>query len=444
MRKFFIIVSIFFLSSNGWSQPRLRNDIGLFSAPGDSDSVCSIIPYYGTFDANGVSADTKAFDFTLYDRLGNPLTLSKILTQKKPVLLISGSYTCPIFRFQVPTINEVVKRYGDQVNIYIVYTFEAHPVIDEQPFGDDVESDNRNQQENILFRQPKNYGERKSLVDSMLKSMEINAPVIIDGPCNEWATHFGPAPNNAYLIDTSGTVVSKHPWFNRSPNDIIAEIATLLQGRSENTSPADSGIFSFNAQRNLAVSGTAGETLELGGFIVNASNADAIVNIARIQNDLPSDWKSSLCSNVCFSTATDSTSLRILSHSSQEFKVYFYTSKNRNQGDLTLQLSNPHNPLNKQTLVFHATTEENASVLTTALREPYLIKLFPNPVIQTLNISTALPYTQLRILNELGRTVFQDSRSESQDVSILPAGIYYIQLYSAHHSIIGSAKFIKD
>ena len=445
MCKGIIVAAIVFLiSSSGWSQSHLYGNIGLTSQPKDSDSICPITQYLGTFDMDGLNTEQTVYDFTLYDRQGNPLTLSNVLKQKKPVLLISGSYTCPIFRSQVPVINQVVRRYGDQINIYIVYTFEAHPVNDEQPYGDNVTSDNSNQQANIQYRQPKTYGDRLSIADSMLKSMEIDAPIIFDGPCNEWATHFGPAPNNAYLIDTNGVVFSKHPWFNRSPNDIIAEIASMLGEGSGNISKSDSGIFSFYTPNNFTVSGTNGETLEVGGYIMNESNADAIVNIVRIHSDLPSDWQSSLCSNVCFSTTIDSTSVRILSHSSQQFKLYFYTGKNAGHGNVTLQLSNANIPTNKQTLIFQASTAQKLSAPAINTSDLYSIKLFPNPVKKTLKILTALPYAQIRILNELGEIVFQESQSDSHDMAALPAGMYCIQLLSSNHTILGSEKFVKE
>src|SRR5258707_1310599 len=126
MRRLFILIIIFVLSpARGISQPKLRHSIGLTSLPKNTDSVCAITPYYRTFDLDGLNPGDTAYDLTLFDIEGNPFTLSAILRQKKPVLLISGSYTCPMLRFRVPAINYVVKDYGSRINTYLIYTYEA-------------------------------------------------------------------------------------------------------------------------------------------------------------------------------------------------------------------------------------------------------------------------------------------------------------------------------
>ena len=444
MRILFILTAfIALLSSSGWSQPYLLGNIGVTSVPQDSDSICLITPYLGTFDMDGLYQNQTAYDFRFYDREGNPLILSNILKQKKPVLLISGSYTCPAFRFRIPVINQLMRLYGDKINVYVVYTFEAHPFNDEQPYGDYPDADSTNQQERILYRQPRTYGERKSVADSMMKSMEIDVPIIFDGPCNEWSSHFGPASNNAYLIDTNGIIAIKQPWFDQSPDDIMVDVRNLLQKNSKDISIADSGIFSFHAN-SVTMTGTPGETIQIGGSLVNETNHDAIVNVARILSNMPSDWEISLCSFVCSSTYIDSASVRVLPHSSQEIKVYFYTGKNADHGSMALHFWNANIQSNEETVDFQVTTMPPLAV-NAENAHPFLeVQLLPNPVQKILKIVASVPYTRVRMIDELGRIVLQTGQSDLYDISSFPMGTYYVQLFSEDHHMVGSAKFLKE
>ena len=75
----------------------------------------------------------------------------------------------------------------------------------------------------------------------MLNAMTIDVPVLIDGPCNEYWTNMAYAPNNAYLINTDGSVYVKHGWFHKAPKDILADIDNLLLnlGTGEFSRPQD-------------------------------------------------------------------------------------------------------------------------------------------------------------------------------------------------------------
>ncbi len=437
-----IVFLIIFSHATGISQVKLRPGIGLKSPPKAADSICPITPYYSTFDRDGLSIGDTAFDFTLYDAEGNPLTLSTILQQKKPVLLLSASYTCPIFRFRVPTLNYVVKAFGSKINTYVIYTYEAHPIIDMQPYGDYPDMDYENQQDGIQYQQAKTYGERKSVAADMRKALTINTPIIFDGPCNEWSVTYGPAPNNAYLIDTNGIVALKHPWFNATPHDIFFELDSFLGTSAEDISKHDSGVVSFRA-KSLAAFGRPGETIVAGGTLINETDQDAVVTIARIHTTLPSDWKSSLCSYVCSDPSTDSVSVRVLAHGEQEVKVYFYTGTKPDHAEVTLQITNSNVTDNHLSLDILGSTMDETGVENHGIPMPD-IHILSNPAGSTLSIRSPVSYSQLKIFDEIGRRVLLSNRSEQYDLSSFPSGIYTVQLISADHRVIGTAKFIRQ
>src|SRR5688572_28283113 len=104
------------------AQPLLQPSIGIATLPSDSDSVCTIPWYLGSFYTSGLQKGDMAYDLKLYDLNGDSLHLQEALSNNRPVLLIAGSYTCPLYRKMVPVINDLVTTYAGILDIYIVYT----------------------------------------------------------------------------------------------------------------------------------------------------------------------------------------------------------------------------------------------------------------------------------------------------------------------------------
>ena len=205
-------------------QPEVEQPIGLdllthfgqLTTPSHADSICPIVSYLGNFDENAISIGQKVHDFTLYDNLGNATNLEDKLLEGKPVFLMTGSYTCPTFRDKIVGLNQLVSLYAADINFFVVYTVEAHPIVDNSGYADSVWTTSQNIAEGILYEQPETYGDRVSTVNDLIAAKTINCPVLIDNKCNEFWTTYGQAPNRAYLIDTNGLVQISHGWFHYS------------------------------------------------------------------------------------------------------------------------------------------------------------------------------------------------------------------------------------
>jgi hypothetical protein len=224
MRKMFAVLFalVLLLPCALQAQPALNGTIGLDALPDDKASICTAPMFNITYpwDLNSYPQFpiTVIPDFTLYTKDSVGYTASKVLASGKPMVLIDGSYTCDVFRYAIPQINQIKLRYGDSISIFVIYTLEAHPIVDPNFYRNGqnwvVKNDST---DNVLYRQPKTYGERRAMVDTMLKrqtSPSIEPTILLDGPCNEWWRAFGPAPNNAYLIAADGRVVKHQAWFN--------------------------------------------------------------------------------------------------------------------------------------------------------------------------------------------------------------------------------------
>lgn len=135
--------------------------------------------------------------------------------RERPILLISGSYTCDVTRESMQLIDSLFSKFRRQVDIYLVNTLEAHPDDSPSPYSAEPEVwlARSNIKGGIAAPQPKTMEERSSLAEKWIKESDIKLPVLLDGPNNEFWNFVGQAPNMAVLVN-EGVVVLKQSWFD--------------------------------------------------------------------------------------------------------------------------------------------------------------------------------------------------------------------------------------
>ncbi|MBK7967378.1 MAG: hypothetical protein IPK10_20320 [Bacteroidetes bacterium] len=172
MNKFIILCCCLCLGLLS-SSAQLLPSIGLSALPNSADSICPIVPTNAGGAIPGIMPGVTVPDFKLYTLSGDSVDLSQVLQQGLPVLLISSSYTCPVFRGKIPNINTVDSIYQGQLQVYVVYTVEAHPDIDVSPYSGNVWTTSANISEGVLYRQPNIRGKNGNCrfsVESLLYS----------------------------------------------------------------------------------------------------------------------------------------------------------------------------------------------------------------------------------------------------------------------------------
>jgi hypothetical protein len=374
-----ILAAFLFFPFISFAQPNLGPHIGINSLPQNSDPICTIPVYTGNMYASGYFEGDTVPDFTLYKTNGDSVRLSSVLAAGKPVLLVAGNYTCPVFREKIADLNAMAAYYAGQLEIYIVYGVEAHPIVDPSPYSGIVWTTSDNYSEGVLFEQPDTYGERLALIDSMLDNYTIIPEILVDGPCNPWWTNFGPAPNNAYLIDTNGIVSAKHGWFHRTPDNMWCEIDSLLGTSSGNCIIAgNNGAFSVTLDNgDSSVTGTAGNVLEIHMTITNNSLTDNVeLNISKYQMMIPTGWQTALCLDICYTTSVTSANVTIAPQDTQPFTFYFYTNSVADTGYARIRFINLNDSTNMMDQRLRAITE-NANSVDELNKTSF--KIHPNP-----------------------------------------------------------------
>jgi hypothetical protein len=226
------IAGFLFLQHATEAQAILKPSIGVESLPADSTPICYIPVYIDpdmTFESPGLHIGDTVPDFKLFTVEGDSVVLSKVLSDGKPVLLVGGSYTCPLYRNHVDDLNDIVTLFGDQIHTYVIYTVEAHPQAPEKsPYSGTVWNPNQNTKDNIFYSEPVYYKDRKDLASIMIANTKVSAETLLDGPCNLWWETFAYAPNPAFLIKPDGTIYEKQGWFNGDGKTPMADVITSL------------------------------------------------------------------------------------------------------------------------------------------------------------------------------------------------------------------------
>lgn len=440
MKKYLLIIFIGLLAVHHTvAQISLLPSIGISSLPSDSDPVCYIPMVSGSFYSNGLQPGDTAADFKLYNLSGDSVTLSGKLSTGKPVLMIAGSFTCPVFRNKVASINNVVNLYGNQLEVFVVYTLEAHPVIDTSVYFGYVNTGAANISQVILYRQPTTYGERKAVVQDFLSSVSLLAPVFIDGPCNNWWAHYGPAPNNAYLIDTTGVVFVKHGWYDKFPDNIVCDIDSLLGNPVTCGNQNGGGNFNFSLTSNDTIRGVPGSTITFSGELVNNSTSDVIVDIYRLQNNLPFGWASSLCADVCYPTTTDTATIIIPAGLVQQFHFYVYTDNAIDTSRARVGFRNRNNPNNQFARNLFGITEIVSSDANEMNAADF--RIFPNPASELLYIFSnrrSEQIVEMKIMDFGGREILDLKDLPSLNLETYPInlpnlnnGAYFLKMTDA-------------
>lgn len=429
MYRIFILLFLT-ISFRAFSQPALLPTIGIGNLPSDTDSVCYIPWYLGSFYTSGLDNGDTAYDFTLYNFNNDSLNLQTALSNGRPVLLIAASYTCPVYRRMVPEINNIVNIYAGMLDVYIIYTIEAHPLIDTSVYFGYVQTGTPNIQSGILYRQPVTYGERKLIVADMLDSIPTLAPVFLDGPCNNWWNTYGPAPNNSYLIDTNGVVFSKHGWFNRYPDNIYCDIDSLLGINSGNCTDTGTSNYTFQYTSSNTMYDALGTTISVDAELTNTGNQDILIYARKLENDLPQGWASSMCIDVCFATNIDSTVFLLPAGVTQPVHVYFYTSAlSADTGHVKMGFKNLSDTTNKNFMhAFGITTLPTSNNIIE--NQNNFFTIFPNPAISEITVHHpgVSNITSIQIYNLLGRKIMDVKNSDKIDITNLKPGIYFIRI----------------
>jgi hypothetical protein len=156
--------------------------------------------YYDLAEFAGPKAGEKFIDFEVYDLKGNKVKLSDYL--KSPVVLETGSITCPMYVKGVNKMNKLSGKYN-KIKFLVLYVREAHPGKNTPEHNNQINKINQACRTNKLFNE-----EREIIVDTIHGNAHLT---------------YGAMPNMVYIINTDGIVLFRGDWNNTNKVEEILE-----------------------------------------------------------------------------------------------------------------------------------------------------------------------------------------------------------------------------
>lgn len=130
-----------------------------------------------------------SFDLPLVD--GGRLR-SDGLIGDKPMLLITGSYTCPMTASSNPLLKDLHAQFGSRVRFVMLHVREAHP-------GEQRD-------------QPDSADEKMRHAQDLKQRDGLPWPIAVDDPQGTAHRALDEKPNAAYLTDAQGRIVFRSLW----------------------------------------------------------------------------------------------------------------------------------------------------------------------------------------------------------------------------------------
>jgi hypothetical protein len=112
--------------------------------------------------------------------------------REKPLLLVTGSITCPMTNSSLPVIDALHGEFGEHIDFVLLNTREAHP--------------------GANYPQPASEEEKRDHARSLRDRFGVPYPVAVDTLDGALHQLLDGKPNAAFLIDRTGEVVFRAHW----------------------------------------------------------------------------------------------------------------------------------------------------------------------------------------------------------------------------------------
>jgi hypothetical protein len=161
-------------------------------------------------------------------------------------LLVLGSVTSPEFRETAPGLQRLADHFVSRVHVVLLYTREAHPADGPGPYPEGGKPSSPAGE--FARSQHVEPPDRAAAAKHAWEKLGLGAPlkVLVDGMDNEAWGAYGPAPNNAFLIDRHGYVVARQAWFEMKAmesaiQDLLARDKPPAPARGETAEGVEEG-----------------------------------------------------------------------------------------------------------------------------------------------------------------------------------------------------------
>jgi hypothetical protein len=171
---------------------------------------------------SGPGVGDAAPDFTLMTHDGGTQVTLSQYRRGRPAVLVFGSITCGVTRSRFEPLEDLYRRFGNDVAFLSIYVRETHAT--------DGTRARYNDQAGIAVPQPREQSERNAVAEQCCSRLGITMPMLVDGMQDQVSDAYSAIPNRLYLIDRDGRVAyrSARGPFGFIPGELAQSLLLLL------------------------------------------------------------------------------------------------------------------------------------------------------------------------------------------------------------------------
>src|ERR1044072_4456823 len=150
------------------------------------------------------------------------IPLRSLCQPGRPLVLLGGSYTCPLFRYISHVLNDIYERYKTQIDFYMIQIREAH-ASDVWPIGNVVS-----------VREHRTLSDRLVAANVMVKETQLEIPVLADTMDDTFLKLYAPWPFRFFVIvDGILKLVGMTKEARYDTTDLVECLDVLLGGKKD-------------------------------------------------------------------------------------------------------------------------------------------------------------------------------------------------------------------
>ena len=209
-------------------------------------------------------------EFKLVTTDGNTISKQDFV-DRKPLLLIFGSLTCPMTASAIPTLKQLHRQFGDRIEFVMLNVREAHP-------GERIP-------------QPETFAQKLTNAKALKHHFDMAWTVATDDIDGKLHHSLDTKPNAAFLMDEEGNIIFRSIWA-RDEQSLEAALTNVVSGNAQLKKQSTKMLMPVaRAMGHLAETmdraGTkAWREMWIAGFPIALAG-----RIAMLLKPLPRDWR---------------------------------------------------------------------------------------------------------------------------------------------------------
>ena len=196
--------------------------------------------------------------------------------------------------------------------------------------------------------------------------------------------------------------------------------------------------FTLTMTSDTIACGNPGDQIYVYGDITNTTASLQSLDIIRVENNIPVNWQTALCIDVCYTPTVDSVQVTFNANETKTFIFHFYTGVSADSGNALVKLKNVANPTETILQRFYGNTNCITGIVDNEPANRFNLTTYPNPVSVFTNIQFTILQTEdvtLTVYDITGKqiaTLMNERKTAGThsvlfDTQSLPAGTYFYQ-----------------